>query len=179
VQSLAEGMPFGDCAFTLVTALGLIPWLPDAAQGVRELVRVVAPGGWLLATADSRARLSFLFEPSQNPLLEPLKAARDGLRRARGRPSPAPMAHLHHPAEVDILLRAAGAEPVRRATIGFGPFTFRGHPLLPERLGIALHERLERGSARSAALRRTGWHYVVLARRTGPPHSSPPVPNAG
>ncbi|MGH2874108.1 MAG: class I SAM-dependent methyltransferase [Solirubrobacteraceae bacterium] len=167
VQSAdAARLRFGDEQFALVTALGLLPWVPDVTATITELARVAQRPGWLLVSADNRARLSFLLEPRESPLLGPAKAARGIVRRARGIPEPH-RPRMHRPAEIDQLLRAAGLEPVRRATFGFGPFTFLGRPLLWNAAAVAAHERLQRSGATSAALRRTGWHYIVLARRAG------------
>lgn len=160
----ADRLAFADGQFELVAALGLLPWVPDPAATIAELSRVTSPGGWLLVTADNRARLSFVLEPRESPLMTPAKLLRAAVRRAAGIPEPH-RPQMHRPARIDALLRAAGLHPVRRATFGFGPFTFLGKRLLPDAAAIALHQRLQAAGSASAALRRTGWHYVVLARR--------------
>jgi ubiquinone/menaquinone biosynthesis C-methylase UbiE len=158
-------LPFRDAEFGLVVALGLLPWLHDPRGAVAELSRVLAPGGWMILTADNRARLNSLVEPRDHPLLTPLKRARRRLARHNGdRQSSAP-SYLHLPSQVDAMLATAGVNAVRRTTIGFGPFTVLGRRLLPERLGSALHLQLQAASRVSPALRRTGWHYLVAARK--------------
>ena len=64
------------------------------------------------------------------------------------------------------MLVAAGLEVTRRTTIGFGPFTFLGRPILGDRAAHSLHVRLQSaGEQRAPALRRLGWHYLVAARK--------------
>ncbi len=163
IQADVEALPFDAGRFALVVGLGLLPWVPDLPRALAEIVRVTASDGWLLLTADNRSRLNFLLEPRESPLLTPLKLARRGLRRARGLDT-GPGSSLHRPRDIDRLLMAAGARPARRATFGFGPFTVLGRKPVPERPAIAAHERLQRAAASSPSLRRTGWHYIVLAR---------------
>lgn len=161
----AHDLPFASGEFELVVAIGLLPWLHDPLTAITELGRVLAPGGWLLVTADNRLRLNRLVEPRENPLLEPLKLARRRRRERSGwRPTSA-QSFRHAPEEVDAMLRAAGTEPRRRTSVGFGPFTILGRPALPERVGKRLDGLLERRARRGPALRLRGWHYVVAARK--------------
>lgn len=46
----ASRLPFANGAFGLVTAIGVLEYLPDPLVGLSELARVTAPGGVLLAT---------------------------------------------------------------------------------------------------------------------------------
>jgi SAM-dependent methyltransferase len=48
--SLAEPLPFGDGAFDLAVALDVLEHVDDDAAALRELARVLAPGGRLLVT---------------------------------------------------------------------------------------------------------------------------------
>lgn len=45
LRARAEGLPFADEAFDAVTALGSLEYTEDAAAAVRELARVLRPGG--------------------------------------------------------------------------------------------------------------------------------------
>ncbi|MGZ6563141.1 MAG: methyltransferase domain-containing protein [Solirubrobacteraceae bacterium] len=162
----AHELPFADLQFDLVVALGLLPWLHDPRRAVGEMVRVLRPGGWIVVTADNRARLNFIVEPRENPLLYAVKLARRAVRRAAARVPDGPASRLHLPGQVELMLRSSGAEPVRRSTVGFGPFTFLGRPLFNDATGLRVHRRLECVSERRApAVRRFGWHYVVAAQR--------------
>jgi ubiquinone/menaquinone biosynthesis C-methylase UbiE len=161
----AHALPFPASQFQLVVALGLLPWLHDAGVAVREMSRVLAPDGWMIVTADNRSRLNFVLEPRENPLLTPVRLVRGVMRRGSEDTSAGAPSYRHLPAEIDRMLALAHVQPVRRATVGFGPFTFLGRRVLPDASGTALHARLERASADRATLRRLGWHYVVAGRK--------------
>ena len=50
VQGSIESLPFGDGSFDLALALDVIEHVPDDIRALRELGRVLRPGGWLLVT---------------------------------------------------------------------------------------------------------------------------------
>ena len=52
VQGDAHALPFPDGAFDAVVCHYLLLWLADPAQGVREMARLVKPGGRVLACAE-------------------------------------------------------------------------------------------------------------------------------
>lgn len=157
-------------SFALVLAIGVLPWIPSLDRAIGELARVLAPGGYLIVSADNRLRLNRLVEPSENPLLAPLRAV--WRRRPGWRPNPR-VSRRHSPRQVNRALVAAGLEPGRWTTVGFGPFTFRSRSFLGDRLGLRLHfwqrELARRGVP---GFRRAGWHYVVSARRRPRPWRS-------
>jgi SAM-dependent methyltransferase len=158
-------LPFGDGEFALIVALGLLPWLHDPVRAVAELGRVLAPGGWIIVTADNRRRLNRLVEPRENPLLRPLSPVKRMLScpsSVRGYSAPS---YRHLPREVDEMLTGAGIAVALRTTVGYGPFTVMGRPLLPDRVGTRLHERLERSAGGSPRLRGSGWHYLAAGRK--------------
>ena len=163
-----HALPHPAESFALVVAVGVLPWLHSPERGIEELARVLRPGGRAIVTADNRLRLNMLVDPSENPLLAPLKVPWHDLKRRRGwRPS-GPSPRRHSPSNVDRMLVAAGMEPERWKTLGFGPFTVLHRPILGGRLGVSLHRWLQGLADRGMpGLRRAGWHYVVSARRRG------------
>lgn len=164
-QADAHGLPFEADEFELVTALGLLPWLHDPASAVRELGRVLAPRGTMILTADNRLRLNRLLEPRENPLLSPLRPVKRALWPRSGEGTLSAPSYRHLPGEVDEMLAAAGIAVVRRTTVGYGPFTVMGRRSLPDSLGRALDERLQRAAADRVRLRAVGWHYLVAGRK--------------
>ena len=160
-----HALPHPTGSFALVVAVGVLPWLHSPERGIEELARVLRPGGHAIVTADNRVRLNMLVDPSENPLLAPVKVRWHALKRRRGwRPS-GPSPRRHSPSTVDRMLLAAGMEPERSKTLGFGPFTVLRRPILGDRLGLGLHRWLQGLADRGTpGLRRAGWHYLVCAR---------------
>jgi ubiquinone/menaquinone biosynthesis C-methylase UbiE len=167
----AHALQFEDDSFTAVVALGVVPWLRDPGRALEEIARVLKPGGWFVVTADDRRRLTHLVDPRSNPLLTPLKRPlkraleRWGLRRPRMQ------ARQHSLKEFDRLLEQAGFEKLVGMTCGFGVFTFLGLRVVPERLGLVLHRKLQELAERGTPiLRSAGGHYIVLARKSRRAH---------
>jgi hypothetical protein len=62
------------------------------------------------------------------------------------------------------MVRSAGLRPVQRASVGFGPLTLGGRPLLAEPTALRLHGRLQELADRDLPLIRSlGWHVVLAA----------------
>jgi D-aspartate ligase len=168
-----HALPYADGTFCLVVALGVVPWLHSASEAVREMARVLEPGGHLLLNADNRARLSHLVDPRFNPVLEP---GRQAVKRALvtlglRRPVDRPVATFHRLDEFDRLIVSAGLERVAGSTYGFGPFTVFGWEMLPPEAGVKLHGWLQRLAERNLpVLRSTGAQYLLIARK---PSSAP------
>ena len=158
----AHALPFDSECFDLVVAAGVIPWLHSPAAAIDEMARVLRPGGQLVLTADNRARLVSFFDPRAIAALTPLKSAKVAMRRRQGLATP----RLDYPRGVDRLLLRGSLEPLARRTIGFGPLSFMGRPLLSESRSISVHARLQSLADRGTpGLRWTGWHYLVRARK--------------
>lgn len=152
-------------SFDLVVALGVLPWLDRPREALREMARVVRPGGYVIVTADNRARLNAWLDPWLNPLLLPVKQQVKHWLRRRGRGREIG-SHWQWRREVDADVARAGLTIVRRQTLGFGPFTLLRRELLPARWGLALNQRLQTlADRRAPILRGTGAQYLVLAQK--------------
>jgi ubiquinone/menaquinone biosynthesis C-methylase UbiE len=172
-----HALEFEDQTFDAVVALGVLPWLHSPQTAMHELSRVLKPGAHLVVSANNVDRLPYLIDPKYNRALSPVRKAvklllgRVGLRRARegdreGGRARDPVVHMVTPKAFDCMLGAAGLSAVRGQTFGFGPFTFLGRHVLPQRLGVELHRRLERRAERGGRiLRQRGHQYIVLARK--------------
>jgi ubiquinone/menaquinone biosynthesis C-methylase UbiE len=155
-----HALPFESSRFDLVVAVGVIPWLHSPEEAIREMARVLRPGGQLILTADNRARLSSFTDPRAMLALSPLKRAQVALRARRGLAS----SRLDFPRRVDRFLLAGGLRPVARRTVGFGPLSFLGRAILRDPAAIRLNSRFQELADRGApGLRWTGWHYVARA----------------
>jgi SAM-dependent methyltransferase len=158
----ARALSFADESFGLVVAMGLLDWLAPIETPLREIWRVLEPGGFLIVTIGNRWSLRNFVEPLANPLLEPAKRlARRLLRRPpKARPRFVSVRHC------DALLRASGFDKVRSLTLGFGPFSVFGRELLPNAAALRLHRWLQAAAERGfPVLRRGGSVYIALVRK--------------
>jgi ubiquinone/menaquinone biosynthesis C-methylase UbiE len=166
-------LPVADARFEVAVALGVLPWLHTPAQAVAELARVLRPGGHLVVSADNHARLTHWLDPLWNPALRPVRQAVKALLGATGRWRPRDHgvpATYHRLGEVDRLLTRAGLERRAGVTLGFGPLTLAGRPVLPKRIGQRVDRRLQQLADRGVPwLRSAGAHYLVIARTPQPP----------
>jgi ubiquinone/menaquinone biosynthesis C-methylase UbiE len=155
-----DALPFDDGTFDCIAALGVLPWVHSPVHTLLELARVLRPGGYAVVTSDNARRLTYLLDPRMTP---PVQWAKSSVRRLAGRRS----VHAAHTVKViGSFAHEARLEPVAWRTVGFGPFTLLGVPILPDRLGRSLNERLQHaadGGRRS--LRGRGSHHLLLLRR--------------
>jgi len=157
-------LKFPDHSFDLVVAMGVLPWIyPPLDPIVREIARVLKPGGYMVASVDNRWRL--------NHILDPLWGGRRLLgktlrRLGMVRTAPSASAHTCSRRHFDRLLRAAGLCKLQSFTLGFGPFSLLSREVVPEPLGLKLHSKLQSLADDGFPLiRACGTQYVVLARK--------------
>jgi SAM-dependent methyltransferase len=159
-------LTFGTGTFDVAIAVGVMEWMHSFAGPLQELHRVLRPGGWLIANVDNSQALHCLLDPRMGPFAGPLK------RLARRRAEQAGLVErIARPARCSRhtfgrALSGAGFHVVDACTTGFGPFSFLGIHLLPERAGVALHHRLQHWADRRIPLLRNGGDaFLVLAQR--------------
>lgn len=162
----ACALPFADQTFDLVIALGVISWLAQPERGLREMARVVRPGGYVLVTAFNALQLPCLVDPARHPLVRPAARRVRRFLEARGMRQPTASVTYHSPLAFNRLLAAAGLSRLRQATVGFGPFTMLGKPLLPDPLAIRLHRWLQHAADGGLPIvSATGMFSLVLAQK--------------
>jgi ubiquinone/menaquinone biosynthesis C-methylase UbiE len=162
-----HALEFDDESFTLVLALGVLPWLHAPDRALEEMTRVLQPGGYVLASADNRAALTGFLEPLENPLLHPAKEALKRAlqagrlkRRTAGRNRPLRRHQLQR------RLMSLGLEVISWTTFGFGPFTAFRRPLLPKGLGAKVYHGFQGlADRRYPGLRSAGAQHLFLARK--------------
>jgi len=113
-----QALPFDDASFdAVVCRLGLM-FFPQPGQGVREMARVLRPGGWACSMVFSG--------PERNPCLTTLMGT--ALRHAGLPPrdpyQPGGLLSLGRPGHVDTLFREAGLRDVATTTLD-APFELR------------------------------------------------------
>ena len=163
-------LPFQDETFRMVIAMGVLPWLPSIDQPLREMSRVLRPGGYLIVTTDNLWSLRWWLEPLSNPLVRPAKELLKRVLRLLGREASCAPWYPTSRSTLDGLLESKGLEKVAGLTSGFGPFTCLNREFLSPRRGRALHSRLQHMANQGVpVLRSTGCHYIVLARKIDVP----------
>jgi len=174
VRSVYE-LGYPDSSFDLVLKIGVAPWLHSLEEALREVVRVVRPGGYLITTADNWWRLNHWLDPRYWPPLQPVRRqVRDVLERCGLVGPRGASARFHSTGEFDSCLLAAGLEKIAGRTVGFGPFSFLGWKFLSDSSGVRVHRRLQQLADRGVPiLRSMGTQYIVLARK-GVATSAPP-----
>lgn len=158
-------LDFSSGRFGLVVALGVLPWLDSPETALREMARVLRPGGYALVSADNLWRFNYLLDP----VLWLRPHAGRVLRRLGllKRPAAPPTQRLSW-RRFEAVLQAAGLKPVRRAALGFGPFSLLGCFCPPDSIGVRLHCLLQRLAERGApVLGSTGTQHLVLAKKPG------------
>jgi len=158
---------YPDNTFDLALKIGVAPWLESVDKALREVARVLRPGGHLIATADNWWRLNHWLDPRYFPPLRPMRQrARDILERLRLAGPRSASARLQSIREFDACLSEAGLKKTEARTVGFGPFSFLGCKLLPDSCGVRTHQRLQDlADKRIPILRSMGAHYIVLATK--------------
>jgi SAM-dependent methyltransferase len=154
--------------FDLAVAIGVLEWMPRLDEPLAALAAILKPGGHLIANIDNSRALHCWLDPRLMPPAGPAKRlALSAARRFRwidAEPRPATCSRPR----LRRALHTAGFSTVVDQTIGFGPFSFLGHPLFSEARGLSLHRRLQALADRGVPLlRRAGSTSVVLARKAG------------
>src|SRR6266699_752118 len=121
-----NALAFEDESFDLVLAIGVLPWIGQVEPAMQELARVTKPEGFVILTADNRARLHNLLDPLLNPVFVPLKRlAKNALAhtRLRRRSLKDIGATSHSRRFIDTSLAQVGLIKSKGKTLGFGPFS--------------------------------------------------------
>ncbi|HVH89551.1 MAG TPA: class I SAM-dependent methyltransferase [Terriglobales bacterium] len=161
----AHHLRYTNATFDLVLAIGVTPWLHSPEMALKEVYRVLRPGGYLIITADNQIRLSHWLDPRFCPLHAAIRARIGTFLRSVS------LWHQSHvrmysPLAFDRALSVAGFSKVEGLTLGYGPFTFFDRQIIRDRIGIAIHKKLKNLATRNSLLRRVGSQYVVLARKS-------------
>jgi len=143
VRGDASVLPFPSRAFACVICLGVISYQDDYLPILREIRRVLVPGGVALITFRN------LFNPLVSDPWQAAKAIGRLVLRRRRAPDRS-LGRFLNPAEVEREIERVGLHVERFEGIGLGPFKLAGRQLLSDRASI----RLSR--AASASLDRVG-----------------------
>lgn len=165
-------LAFPDNAFSVVLAIGVTSWLYSLDAPLREMARVLRPGGHLVISTANRWGLCRLLDPRFSPVFSTVVSMARRVIGLNGQGS-APRAaqyRLYSLDEFDRILSMATFQKVEGMTIGFGPFSFLGINFLPDFAGVSISRKLQRLAGRNVPLiKSTGKLYLVLARKCEDP----------
>jgi 2-polyprenyl-3-methyl-5-hydroxy-6-metoxy-1,4-benzoquinol methylase len=168
-------LSYGNHSFDLIVALGVIPWLYDSQKALTEITRTIAPGGYSILSMDNAFRATTLLDPLTFPPLAWIrtrvkrKLERAGLLTALNPWINSPPYRQHSIREFNKSLREAGLTIMKSTSVGFGPFTFFGHRLFSNRVGIKIQQKLQEYADNGyPILSSTGSQYIVLATKKLP-----------
>jgi 2-polyprenyl-3-methyl-5-hydroxy-6-metoxy-1,4-benzoquinol methylase len=153
-QSSADALPYRTGAFGLVTALGLIEYVPHPEDALREMQRVLAPGTHLVVTAPNPVRLGYLIDPV-GVVMTLLKPPKGGYKRRYWNPRALRRAVEDADFRVDAIVGH-----------GIGPIHFARRPIISEERSIRLGRWLERHLP-ATVVRWLGANLIVFATKRG------------
>jgi len=158
-------LPYADETFSLVTLIGVADWLIHLDTPMREIARVLQPGGYLIANSNNCWALQHVLDPLANPLLEPLKRPVFALiawLRRYARPRGCPRSTR----QFERAIAEAGLEKLISRPLGFGPFAFLHWNFLPGEVGFAIHRKLQRlADENGPIVRSAAYTNMVVARK--------------
>ena len=154
--------------FDLVLAVGVLPWLEKPGKAVLELYRVTKSGGYVILTADNAWSLNQILDPLCFPLLRTLRwQIVEILEKFNIWRRPKPPLHRYSIKQIDALISQAGLHKLAGRTLGFGPFTLFRQKLLPESVGVKVHQKIQALADRQLpGFRSFGVGYLVCAQKS-------------
>jgi len=160
----AEFLPFADASFDTVTCLGVFESLPDYTPALREIARVLRPGGLLVLSVPSQiSPYHITHDIAQATVWRAWRAMKPILRRRASATASTPAVRRHRciPWRLRAELARCGLAPESDAYTNF-----RVYPLdwLWPRANKALSDLLTRMSV-VRIVASTGCQYMVAARR--------------
>jgi ubiquinone/menaquinone biosynthesis C-methylase UbiE len=147
-----QDLPFPDAAFDVVACIGVFGYMDDVDSAIRELRRVLRPGGTLVLSIRNLDHVTVfdgLFW-----LKAPFLGLRELVRRSRAHlggngASAAPTRHsiaiYDRPRKVERIFESFGFALRGFHGAGYGPPTFGGKPLISEDRAKELSRALSRG----------------------------------
>lgn len=161
-----RNLAFPNNSFQLALMIGVTEWLDSLRQPLKEIARVIAPGGFLIVSFDNTWAFHQLVDPILNPALAPLKKATRAIRLALGLLTPRPREYAYSMRRFNSCLAAAGFEIREAVTVGFGPFSFFRRKLFSETTGLKINQKFQDwANAGVPVLRTMGCVCIVAAAK--------------
>jgi 2-polyprenyl-3-methyl-5-hydroxy-6-metoxy-1,4-benzoquinol methylase len=165
MTSDAQRLELASATCDFVVATGLLPWVKQPKLALDEMVRITKPGGHVIVTIDNALSLARGLDPGWHVSARAFIASIRRLVASHSVEVPSvqwPTATRL--SDFDRLLRAAGLNPLEFQGVGFGPFTFLGRNVLPNRVGLRVDRLLQRLANHTVPLlQHAAVFYVALA----------------
>lgn len=155
-----EHIPFPEQSMDHVVCLGVFEFLPDYGPALREIHRILRPGGLALFAIPSATSLSALTDRVVNLTIRPLWRAAKRLRSTKAATGVPFSRNLCVPSRYRALLRQYSLEPERSAYSNFFLYGLDRFPNLNVRVAAALEPLCSIPLIRCA-----GSVYMVAARK--------------
>jgi 2-polyprenyl-3-methyl-5-hydroxy-6-metoxy-1,4-benzoquinol methylase len=185
-QANCLDLPFADGEFDVIVSLGMFGYFDEVTQALREIRRVLKPGGTLIVSVRNRNTFQVfdLFQLAKHPL-RPLRAIRhwwQGLVSPGKQAEEVPMLRpgddgfrveiYQSPGRLIEGFCQRGFTLADFAGLGYGPVTFAGRKLFSERFAIRLSDFLNRAFEKLRLQPISRWFadvsFYVFERRAGP-----------
>lgn len=153
--------------FDLVLAVGVLPWLECPVMALLELERVTKSGGYIILTAANKWCLNQALDPLCFPGMRPVRwHIAEVLENFKIWNRSRPRLHRYSVRQIDNLLSHVKLQKIAGKTVGFGPFTIFKQKLLPDSIGVKVHQVLQALADRHIpGIRSLGVGYIVLAQK--------------
>lgn len=174
LQCDVEHLPFASASFDVVVCAGVLSFLADVDQGLRDLHRILKQPGLMVVTLPNLLRLNVIFDPYYS-----LKIGRSsGTKLYRYFHSDArtqassnlatPEARKYIYGQLSQVFRNCGFEIEKTISLGFGPLTLGRKQLFSEKRADRMNEVLERlaNRRRFSFLNVCANHWVILLQRS-------------
>jgi ubiquinone/menaquinone biosynthesis C-methylase UbiE len=166
-QAECSKLPFPDAAFDVVACIGVFGYMEDVDAAIREIKRVLRPGGTLILSIRNLDHVTVFdgFFWLKAPFVALPKAV---LRRLAARRTPNgkggagaarhAIAIYDQPRKVERIFGSFGFRLGDFRGAGYGPPTFRGNPLISEARAKKLSRALDRAVHSAHLEERAKWY---------------------
>jgi ubiquinone/menaquinone biosynthesis C-methylase UbiE len=176
-QGDVESLPFDAGTFDLILCIGVLPYLPSDEQALREIHRVLRPGGYVVINVEnmmSASNIDYVLRRSlQTMVRKPSREKKESLFSRTSMVSPWVLTHspthyryrMYNPWRFEDLVRQFGFSRINAMTFGYEFRWIRRLRIAPESLLIGLERFLETSLRRIPLLAYYGEAYTGVFQK--------------